>query len=73
MAGRVVEVGRAVPQFKPGDRVVTETWGGCRGCSYCKPGDSVAVIGPGPTRELFMVLRPTSLAWTWCVGWATMW
>jgi L-iditol 2-dehydrogenase len=38
VAGTVVEVGRAVTQFKPGDRVVTETWGGCGRCYYCRLG-----------------------------------
>ncbi len=38
VAGTVVEVGHAVTQFKPGDRVVTETWGGCGRCYYCRIG-----------------------------------
>ncbi len=38
VAGTVLEVGRAVTQFKPGDRVVTETWGGCGRCYYCRLG-----------------------------------
>lgn len=38
VAGTVIEVGRAVTQFKPGDRVVTETWGGCGRCYYCRLG-----------------------------------
>jgi L-iditol 2-dehydrogenase len=38
VAGTVVEVGSAVTQFKPGDRVVTETWGGCGRCYYCRLG-----------------------------------
>lgn len=38
VAATVVEVGKAVTQFKPGDRVVTETWGGCGRCYYCRLG-----------------------------------
>ncbi len=38
VAGTVVEVGPDVTQFKPGDRVVTETWGGCGLCYYCRLG-----------------------------------
>lgn len=38
VAGTVLEVGPAVTQFKPGDRVVTETWGGCGRCRFCRLG-----------------------------------
>lgn len=38
VAGTVVKVGPAVKNFKPGDRVVTETWGGCGDCYYCRLG-----------------------------------
>jgi 2-desacetyl-2-hydroxyethyl bacteriochlorophyllide A dehydrogenase len=38
VAGTVVKVGPAVKDFKPGDRVVTETWGGCGDCYYCRLG-----------------------------------
>ena len=38
VAGTVVKVGIAVKNFKPGDRVVTETWGGCGDCYYCRLG-----------------------------------
>lgn len=38
VAGTVVEVGRAVTTFRMGDRVVTETWGGCGRCYYCRLG-----------------------------------
>jgi L-iditol 2-dehydrogenase len=38
VAGTVAQVGPAVTEFKPGDRVVTETWGGCGRCYYCRIG-----------------------------------
>jgi len=37
-AGTLVEVGREVRDFKVGDRVVCETWGGCGLCYYCRLG-----------------------------------
>lgn len=37
-AGDVVEVGSAVTEFKPGDRVVVEPHYGCGECWYCKHG-----------------------------------
>lgn len=37
-AGVLVEVGREVRDFKVGDRVVCETWGGCGLCYYCRLG-----------------------------------
>ena len=37
-AGDVVEVGEAVTEFKPGDRVVIEPHYGCGECWYCKHG-----------------------------------
>jgi threonine dehydrogenase-like Zn-dependent dehydrogenase len=38
VAGTVCEVGEEVKGFRPGDRVVTETWGGCGHCYYCRLG-----------------------------------
>jgi threonine dehydrogenase-like Zn-dependent dehydrogenase len=38
VAGTVYEVGEGVKGFEPGDRVVTETWGGCGNCYYCRLG-----------------------------------
>ncbi len=38
VAGTVVKTGKAVKNFKPGDRIVTETWGGCGDCYYCRLG-----------------------------------
>src|SRR3990172_203065 len=38
VAGTVVAVGRGVTEFRPGDRVVTETCGGCGRCYYCRLG-----------------------------------
>ncbi len=38
VAGTVYEVGEEVKGFRPGDRVVTETWGGCGHCYYCRLG-----------------------------------
>lgn len=38
VAGTVLETGKAVTQFKPGDRVVADTWGGCGRCYYCRLG-----------------------------------
>jgi L-iditol 2-dehydrogenase len=38
VAGTVVEVGRAVSEFKAGDRVVLETSGRCGKCYYCRLG-----------------------------------
>jgi L-iditol 2-dehydrogenase len=38
LAGIVCEAGEEVRGFKPGDRVVTETWGGCGTCYYCRLG-----------------------------------
>ncbi len=38
VSGTVVEVGSDIKDFKPGDRVVTETWGGCGDCYYCRLG-----------------------------------
>ena len=38
VAGTVVEVGRAVTQFKRGDRVVLDTSGRCGRCYYCRLG-----------------------------------
>jgi len=37
-AGILREVGREVRDFKVGDRVVCETWGGCGLCYYCRLG-----------------------------------
>ncbi len=36
--GVVVEVGEGVTQFKAGDRVVTDSWGGCGFCYNCRRG-----------------------------------
>jgi L-iditol 2-dehydrogenase len=36
--GLVSEVGEAVTRFKVGDRVVTDSWGGCGLCYYCRMG-----------------------------------
>lgn len=38
VAGILKEVGKEVPDFKVGDRVVCETWGGCGLCYYCRLG-----------------------------------
>lgn len=38
LAGIVESVGRNVVDFKSGDRVVSETWGGCGFCYYCRLG-----------------------------------
>jgi L-iditol 2-dehydrogenase len=38
VAGTVYEVGEEVKEFEPGARVVTETWGGCGNCYYCRLG-----------------------------------
>jgi len=38
LAGEVVEVGKDVVNVKPGDRIVTETWGGCGLCYFCRTG-----------------------------------
>jgi len=38
VAGTVYEVGEEVKGFRAGDRVVTETWGGCGHCYYCRLG-----------------------------------
>jgi L-iditol 2-dehydrogenase len=38
VAGTVYRVGEEVKEFRPGDRVVTETWGGCGNCYYCRLG-----------------------------------
>jgi L-iditol 2-dehydrogenase len=38
LAGEVVEIGKDVVNVKPGDRIVTETWGGCGHCYYCRTG-----------------------------------
>ncbi len=38
VAGVIHEVGEEVTGFEPGDRVVTETWGGCGNCYYCRLG-----------------------------------
>jgi len=37
-AGVLKEVGKEVKDFKVGDRVVCETWGGCGLCYYCRLG-----------------------------------
>jgi len=37
-AGVLMEVGKEVRDFKVGDRVVCETWGGCGLCYYCRLG-----------------------------------
>ena len=38
LAGTVEEVGKNVVGFEPGDRVVSETWGGCGFCYFCRLG-----------------------------------
>jgi L-iditol 2-dehydrogenase len=38
VAGTVVECGARVDAVRPGDRVVTETWGGCGRCHLCRLG-----------------------------------
>jgi len=38
VAGILKEVGKEVRDFKAGDRVVCETWGGCGLCYYCRLG-----------------------------------
>jgi 2-desacetyl-2-hydroxyethyl bacteriochlorophyllide A dehydrogenase len=38
VAATVAEVGPRVTAFAPGDRVVTETWGGCGRCHLCRLG-----------------------------------
>ena len=38
VVGRVAQVGRRVKGFEKGQRVVTETWGGCGVCYYCRLG-----------------------------------
>jgi 2-desacetyl-2-hydroxyethyl bacteriochlorophyllide A dehydrogenase len=38
LAGTLEEVGKNVVGFQPGDRVISETWGGCGFCYYCRLG-----------------------------------
>ena len=38
LVGRIVEVGNRVKGLEVGQRVVTETWGGCGLCYYCRLG-----------------------------------
>jgi 2-desacetyl-2-hydroxyethyl bacteriochlorophyllide A dehydrogenase len=38
LAGIVEETGKNVVGFEPGDRVVSETWGGCGFCYHCRLG-----------------------------------
>lgn len=38
VAGTLYQVGEEVTGFEVGDRVVTETWGGCGNCYYCRLG-----------------------------------
>lgn len=38
VAGTICKVGEEVTGFEVGDRVVTETWGGCGNCYYCRLG-----------------------------------
>jgi L-iditol 2-dehydrogenase len=38
VAGTICKVGEEVKGFEPGERVVTETWGGCGNCYYCRLG-----------------------------------
>jgi threonine dehydrogenase-like Zn-dependent dehydrogenase len=38
VAGTVHAVGEGVDGFRPGDRVVADTWGGCGQCYYCRWG-----------------------------------
>lgn len=38
VAGTVYQVGEEVKEFKPGDRIVADTWGGCGSCYYCRLG-----------------------------------
>jgi len=38
VAGVIREVGSEVTEFRAGDRVVCETWGGCGLCYYCRLG-----------------------------------
>jgi L-iditol 2-dehydrogenase len=38
VAGTVHRVGEEVTGFKPGDRIVADTWGGCGNCYFCRMG-----------------------------------
>jgi threonine dehydrogenase-like Zn-dependent dehydrogenase len=38
VAGTVCQVGKEVKGFKPGDRIVADTWGGCGHCYFCRMG-----------------------------------
>ena len=38
LAGTVYQVGEEVKGFRPGDRVVADTWGGCGHCYFCRLG-----------------------------------
>jgi threonine dehydrogenase-like Zn-dependent dehydrogenase len=38
VAGTVCQVGEEVKGFKPGDRIVADTWGGCGHCYFCRMG-----------------------------------